>query len=73
MRPLPDHEIETPLELHTADILICGTGVEMEFSQRPELAREVRSAPPPTQERNDWLARLPYLAKVFRCFFGRVD
>jgi cation diffusion facilitator CzcD-associated flavoprotein CzcO len=65
-------DIETPSGPHTADYLICGTGVEMDFSQRPELARVAgniarwadRHSPPP-EERDDRLARFPYLAADF--------
>ena len=61
--------VETSTGLYTADFLICGTGVEMEFSRRPELFRIAgniarwsdRYAPPP-EERDDRLARFPYLA-----------
>jgi FAD-dependent urate hydroxylase len=65
-------EIETPLGPHTADFLICGTGVEMDFSQRPELARIAGNIArwadrydPPAEERDDRLARYPYLAADF--------
>jgi cation diffusion facilitator CzcD-associated flavoprotein CzcO len=65
-------EIETPTGPHTTDFLICGTGVEMDFSQRPELARVAGNIArwadrydPPAQERNDRLARYPYLAPDF--------
>lgn len=61
--------VETTLGQHTADYLICGTGVEMDFSRRPELSRLAdniarwadRYSPPP-EERDERLARFPYLA-----------
>jgi hypothetical protein len=64
--------VETPLGQHTADFLICGTGIEMDFSCRPELSRLAgniarwadRYTPPP-DERDDRLARFPYLAADF--------
>jgi cation diffusion facilitator CzcD-associated flavoprotein CzcO len=65
-------EITTPAGSFRADFLICGTGVDMDFSLRPELARcgpniatwGDRYAPPP-QERDERLARYPYLAPDF--------
>jgi cation diffusion facilitator CzcD-associated flavoprotein CzcO len=64
--------IETPMGPHTADFLICGTGVEMDFSQRPELARVAGNIArwadrydPPPNERDDRLGRFPYLATDF--------
>jgi cation diffusion facilitator CzcD-associated flavoprotein CzcO len=61
--------VETPRGPHIADYLICGTGVEMDFSQRPELARIADNIArwsdrynPPPEERDDRLARYPYLA-----------
>jgi FAD-dependent urate hydroxylase len=64
--------IETPLGSHTADFLICGTGVEMDFSLRPELVRVAGNIArwadrydPPPEERDDRLARFPYLAGDF--------
>jgi cation diffusion facilitator CzcD-associated flavoprotein CzcO len=64
--------IDTPLGPHTADFLICGTGVAMDFTRRPELSRLAgniarwadRYQPPPA-ERNDRLAEYPYLAPDF--------
>jgi hypothetical protein len=62
-------EIATPLGSHVADFLICGTGVEMDFTRRPELARIADNIArwsdrydPPPEERNERLARFPYLA-----------
>jgi FAD-dependent urate hydroxylase len=64
--------IETPAGSHIADFLICGTGVEIDFTRRPELSRLAgnialwsdRYSPPP-EERDDRLARFPYLAADF--------
>jgi cation diffusion facilitator CzcD-associated flavoprotein CzcO len=61
--------VETPKGSHTADYLICGTGVAMDFGLRPELTRLAdniarwsdRYTPPP-EECDDRLARFPYLA-----------
>jgi FAD-dependent urate hydroxylase len=64
--------IETPPVTCTADFLICGTGVDMDFSVRPELrriagniARWADRYTPPEPERDDRLARFPYLAADF--------
>ena len=65
-------EITLSTGVHTADFLICGTGVEMDFARRPELARVAgniarwadRYEPPP-EERHERLARFPYLAQDF--------
>jgi cation diffusion facilitator CzcD-associated flavoprotein CzcO len=62
-------EIATHAERFRADFLICGTGVDMDVSVRPELARFAgniatwgdRFSPPPG-ERDERLARYPYLA-----------
>jgi cation diffusion facilitator CzcD-associated flavoprotein CzcO len=64
--------VDTPLGPHQADFLICATGVDMDFSRRPELSRLAdniarwadRYEPPP-DERNDRLGRFPYLAADF--------
>ena len=61
-------ELRTPVGTFAADFAICGTGVEMDFSCRPELARLHGNiarwsdcyAPPP-DERDERLARFPYL------------
>jgi cation diffusion facilitator CzcD-associated flavoprotein CzcO len=62
-------EVQTPLGPHMADFLICGTGIEMDFTRRPELARIAHNIArwadryaPPAEERHDRLARFPYLA-----------
>lgn len=64
--------VETLLGVHAADFLICGTGVEMDFSQRPELrrlaaniARWADRYEPPADERDDRLGRYPYLGADF--------
>jgi cation diffusion facilitator CzcD-associated flavoprotein CzcO len=62
-------EIRTPAGRFRADFLICGTGIDMDFSVRPELARFAgniatwgdRFSPPPG-ERDERVARYPYLA-----------
>ncbi len=64
--------ISTPIGPHTADFLICGTGVSMDFERRPELSRVAgniarwsdRYDPPPA-ETDERLARFPYLASDF--------
>ena len=61
--------IDTPLGTYEADFLICGTGIEMDFSRPPELRRIAgniarwsdRYTPPP-KERDERLARFHYLA-----------
>jgi cation diffusion facilitator CzcD-associated flavoprotein CzcO len=61
-------EIDTQRGPHRADFLICGTGVEMDFARRPELAAIAgniarwcdRYTPP--EDRDDRLGRFPYLA-----------
>ncbi|MBN8875660.1 MAG: NAD(P)/FAD-dependent oxidoreductase [Rhodospirillales bacterium] len=61
-------EIETPTGPYVADFLICGTGVRMDFAQRPELGRMAgqiarwsdRYTPPP-EERDERLGAFPYL------------
>lgn len=65
-------EIETSLGVHTADFLICGTGVEMDFSRRPELVRVADNVArwsdryqPPDEERDERLGRFPYLGADF--------
>ncbi len=62
-------ELQTPCGSHTADFLICGTGIEVDFALRPELARIAGDIArwsdcydPPPDERDDRLARFPYLA-----------
>ena len=58
--------IAHPLE---ADFVICGTGVQMDFSQRPELAQVAANIArwsdryePPVEEQDERLGRFPYLA-----------
>jgi cation diffusion facilitator CzcD-associated flavoprotein CzcO len=65
-------ELQTPEGRFQADYLICGTGIDMDFSLRPELSRFAaniatwgdRYAPPPN-ERDDRLARFPYLGSDY--------
>jgi len=62
-------ELQTPAETLTADFVICGTGIAMDFTSRPELRRCAanvanwadRYLPPPDQ-RSPRLGRFPYLA-----------
>jgi FAD-dependent urate hydroxylase len=62
-------ELVTPDGAFRADFVICGTGIDMDFACRPELARFAdniaswgdRYTPPP-HERDDRFARFPYLA-----------
>ena len=64
--------VDTPKGPHTADFLICGTGIEIDFPRRPELARIAgniatwadRYTPPP-EERDERLAKFPYLDQDF--------
>ena len=61
--------IDTSLGAVAADFVICGTGVEMDFTRRPELRRMAgaiatwsdRYTPPP-EEQDERLGRFPYLA-----------
>lgn len=62
-------EITTPKGPFIADFLICGTGIDTDFARKPELARFAENIAtwgdrytPPDDERNDRLARFPYLA-----------
>ena len=57
---------------HFADFIICGTGVEMDFMQRPELRGFADNIAtwndcyqPPHDERDDRLGRFPYLDADF--------
>ncbi len=69
-RPCGDGvELETPRGRFTADFLICGTGVEMDFACgrnsrgiADDIARWSDRYEPPPEERNDRLGRFPYLA-----------
>jgi len=64
--------VETPKGSRRADFLICGTGIEMDFARRPELVRIAgdiatwadRYTPPP-EERDQRLAKFPYLGQDF--------
>ena len=60
--------LTTPQGEATADFLICGTGVDMDFSLRPELRRCAHNIAtwadrytPPPDEQDPRLARFPYL------------
>lgn len=61
-------ELATPAGSLPVDFVICAAGVEIDLSARPELARFARNIAswgdrytPPDAERNDRLARFPYL------------
>jgi cation diffusion facilitator CzcD-associated flavoprotein CzcO len=65
-------EIHTARGTYTADFVICGTGIDMDFAARPELRRFADNIAtwadrytPPEAERDDRLARYPYLAPDF--------
>ena len=65
-------ELQTQQGPFHADYLICGTGVDMDFSLRPELTRCAANIAtwgdryrPPPEERDDRLARYPYLGGDF--------
>jgi len=65
-------ELQTQQGPFHADYLICGTGVDMDFALRPELARFAANIAtwgdryrPPPEERDDRLARYPYLGGDF--------
>ena len=62
-------ELETPRGAITADFVICGTGIDMNFAGRGELGRFAGNIAtwadryqPPEDERNERLGRFPYLA-----------
>lgn len=62
-------ELQTPRGAVTADFVICGTGIDMNFAGRGELARFAGNIAawadryqPPEGERNERLGRFPYLA-----------
>jgi cation diffusion facilitator CzcD-associated flavoprotein CzcO len=64
--------MELPQATLTADFVICGTGIAMDFSARPELQRLAGNIAtsgdrylPPERERDERLARYPYLAPDF--------
>jgi len=61
--------IDTPQGPFTADFLICGTGIDVDFAARPEFARFAGNIAqwrdrytPPEALRDDRLARYPYLS-----------
>ncbi|MCA1525377.1 NAD(P)-binding domain-containing protein [Bradyrhizobium yuanmingense] len=62
-------ELQTPRGAITADFVICGTGIDMNFAGRGELAKCAGNIAtwadryqPPEHERNERLGRFPYLA-----------
>ncbi|MCA1514111.1 NAD(P)/FAD-dependent oxidoreductase [Bradyrhizobium sp. NBAIM01] len=62
-------ELQTPRGAITADFVICGTGIDMDFAGRGELAQCAGNIAtwadryqPPEDERNERLGRFPYLA-----------
>ncbi|TYO67645.1 NAD(P)/FAD-dependent oxidoreductase [Bradyrhizobium hipponense] len=62
-------ELQTPRGIITADFVICGTGIDMNFVGRNELSRFAGNIAtwadryqPPEGERNARLGRFPYLA-----------
>jgi len=64
--------IDTPSGPFQADFLICGTGIDMDFARKPELAGFAGNIAtwadryqPPEAERDDRLARFPYLGIDF--------
>jgi FAD-dependent urate hydroxylase len=65
-------ELQTPRGVFTADFVICGTGIDMNFAGRPELqncapniATWADRHQPPANERSPRLARFPYLAEDY--------
>lgn len=65
-------EITTPKGLFSADFVISGTGIEMDFALRPELERIADNIAtwadcyaPPEDERDARLGRYPYLSPGF--------
>lgn len=69
-RQTPDGvELQTPRGAFTADFVICGTGIDMNFAGRPELkncaaniATWADRYQPPPDEKSPRLGRFPYLA-----------
>jgi cation diffusion facilitator CzcD-associated flavoprotein CzcO len=62
-------DVDTSRGPFAADFLICGTGIDMDFARRPELAGFAANIAtwfdryvPPEAERNDRLGRYPYLS-----------
>lgn len=62
-------ELQTPRGAITADFVICGAGIDMNFAGRGELSRFAENIAtwadryrPPEGERNERLGRFPYLA-----------
>ena len=64
--------LETPKGSFEADFVIAGTGVDMDFARRPELAAFADNIAtwadrytPPDEEQDERLARYPYLSQDF--------
>jgi cation diffusion facilitator CzcD-associated flavoprotein CzcO len=64
--------LETPKGTFEADFVIAGTGVDMDFARRPELAAFADNIAtwadrytPPDEEKDERLARYPYLSEDF--------
>ncbi len=62
-------ELQTPKGLFAADFVICATGIDMNFTSRPELQNGAANIAvwadrytPPADERSPRLGRFPYLA-----------
>jgi cation diffusion facilitator CzcD-associated flavoprotein CzcO len=62
-------ELQTPIGVFAADIVICATGIDMNFASRPELQNGAANIAvwadryqPPADERSPRLGRFPYLA-----------
>lgn len=65
----PGVELQTPRGVFSADFVICGTGIDMNFAGRPELRNCAANIAvwadryqPPEDERSPRLGRYPYLA-----------
>ena len=64
--------LDTPKGTFEADFVIAGTGVDMDFARRPELAEFADNIAtwadrytPPEEEKDERLARYPYLSEDF--------
>jgi cation diffusion facilitator CzcD-associated flavoprotein CzcO len=71
-------ELTTPAAKLEVDFVICATGIEIDFSARPELRRFASNIAtwgerytPPEGEANPHLARFPYLARDHALCEGR--
>ena len=65
-------ELQTPSGTYQADLVICGTGIEMDFAGRRELRNCAENIAtwtdryqPPEDERNARLGQFPYLAEDY--------